>query len=203
MEQIGEHTVNCSNILTANFDELMNGEMADIFYSDPPWGQGNIKWWETKHFKDTGTDRSNTTLDDMLGRVFDVATRYAKEYIFIEYGKRWSDLIKQYGVSRGLYYAGGVETLYRTGKGLLPLDIHLFTKSGINVPQAYFDSIYHLADYKAVIAAVTPFAVPGGILLDPMCGLGNSARIAVELGMRFRGNELNGIRLKKAKNKLK
>ena len=47
------------------------------------------------------------------------------------------------------------------------------------------------------ILAVAPFAVPGGIILDPMCGMGYTAEAAKSNRMRFRGNELNQHRLDK------
>ena len=46
----------------------------------------------------------------------------------------------------------------------------------------------------AVVRAVRVVLVPGGVVLDPCCGKGFTARAAVAAGMRFRGVELNPAR---------
>jgi hypothetical protein len=55
---------------------------------------------------------------------------------------------------------------------------------------------------KMTGAAVSRYCVKlagvrDGIVFDPCCGMGYTARAAVAAGMRFRGNELNAKRLQK------
>ena len=95
--------------------------------------------------------------------------------------------------------------LYRSGSKLYPCHTHLFTPpaSKIKIPKGYFETLDGLIDYAEVREAMRPFALEGQIVLDPCCGLGNSARIAVEHGMTFFGNELNAARLAKTEKILR
>ena len=53
MEKIGKHTINCQTINEVNFNTLLEGRKANILYSDPPWGDGNLKFWATMNKKQT------------------------------------------------------------------------------------------------------------------------------------------------------
>ncbi len=44
---IGKHTVSNEDVQAVNFSELLGGEKAHILYTDPPWGDGNMKYWCT------------------------------------------------------------------------------------------------------------------------------------------------------------
>lgn len=57
--------------------------------------------------------------------------------------------------------------------------------------------------YETVIKTMKKFQKAGGIVLDPCCGKGYSAKAALELGMKFRGNELNSKRLAETIARLK
>ena len=70
---IKHHRVQHGNIYD-DFMPLMQQEKADIFYSDPPWGIGNLKYWQTLNVKQKKDDISNTT-------VIDRETRFASRYL--------------------------------------------------------------------------------------------------------------------------
>jgi 16S rRNA G966 N2-methylase RsmD len=53
---IGIHRVQHGDIMNG-LDELMEGDKADFIYSDPPWGQGNLTYWQTMNKKN---DRQRT-----------------------------------------------------------------------------------------------------------------------------------------------
>lgn len=75
-----------------SLDDLMGSNLVDFVYSDPPWGEGNLKYWQTMNLKmNPGTLRRDVSLSSFLDRIFDVYLRYTKEnaLIFIEYGQRW------------------------------------------------------------------------------------------------------------------
>lgn len=81
------------------------------------------------------------------------------------------------------------------------MDVHVFivADSGRVLPsEEYYAGIAATkGGIKTCEAVVGPLATPGGILLDPLCGMGLQARTALKFGMRFRGNELNEVRLAK------
>ena len=45
--QIGTHALMVGDITTDAVSQLMGAELADVIYSDPPWGPGNQQYWHT------------------------------------------------------------------------------------------------------------------------------------------------------------
>jgi hypothetical protein len=200
---IGEHKVRHGDIMDGIAD-LMGNEKADIFYSDPPWGEGNLKYWQTMNVKmNPDAIKKQVDLDLFLNKVFETAATFAKGVIFIEYGLRWDDLILRKANMFGLKHAYAIETFYGSGKKLLPLHLHILHRSKqMTIPDEYIQEVQLTHGYETLKTAVAPFIVKGGIVLDPCCGMGYSAQIAIDNGMRFRGNELNKARLLKTINRL-
>lgn len=199
---IGEHRVRCGNVMeTAGVEELMAGEQADLFYSDPPWGDGNLKFWRTMNEKMTGrTGYVPPDLHAFLTQIFSLAKRFAKNTVIIDYGVKWeAPLIDMASTVAGLQHLGRATPVYGSTK--LPCHTHVFQKSPHSMPAPdmtwadYFKRIDGTTAFTCVKLVVAPFAVPGGVYLDPCCGLGYGARVAMLHQMRFRGNELNSARL--------
>ena len=195
--QINCHRVQHGNIMNG-IAELMGADKADIFYSDPPWGQGNLNYWQTINQRQTGTAPPEIEFNDFVNQIFDTAVQYCKGIILIEYGKAWSNAIIDKGCIRGLNYLGNGELLYKTGSKFRPLDLHAFSiDKALQLPPNYFQNCYHTYGMDTLKAAVTPFTAPGKIILDPCCGMGYTAQMALNTGMCFRGNEINISRLNK------
>lgn len=185
-------------------DDLMQGDRAAIMYSDPPWGEGNLKFWVTYNRKVTGQEVQAATLPAFLDQIFGIARRFVDLYLLIEYGVRWRDDIRSRGEGAGFVHHGIVDLLYRGGgkaeKGLLPLDLHLFARPGVKYPNGYAGPVTRTVGYKTLQAAIPPLAMAAGegaIILDPCCGMGYTAQSAIDNGLAFRGNELNAVRLAK------
>ena len=198
--EIGKHKVKHSNVMLG-IDDLMAGQKADVMYSDPPWGQGNLNYWQTinkRHNPEIKTEEIN--LDAFINQIFTIAKKHSKGVVFIEYGMKWEKQIISYGENHGLIHIGTAQPKYKAGSVFLPLHLHIFHREAVVMPDDYFLSIQDTFGMETLRRAIEPFAVPGGIALDPCCGMGYTARIAVENGMAFRGNELNKKRLQKTIN---
>lgn len=190
--QIGTHRVRCGDIFD-NLDELYGNTKIDVFYSDPPWG--NLDFWQTLNNKMTGAEKKKTDLVKFLDRFFDVAVMYTKpdSPIFVEYGIKWNPQLVEIAQAHGLVHEAQVEMMY--GSPARPMVLNVFSKTGsLNLSMDYKQSVYHTKGYKSLLAALAPFSDKKTIT-DPCCGLGYSARYAVEHGMSFYGNELNQGRL--------
>ena len=198
VKQIGRHRVQCGDLMDG-IDDLMGGEKANCFYSDPPWGQGNLSYWQTMNSKMTGAQSKWIDFKGFLTQVFSLATRYTTGPIIIEYGKRWCNEVIVEGAKFGLRHLDVGEALYKSGSRLLPLDVHLFIKEGQVLPLVtggrYFSDIDGTHGIATLRAALGQFALPGLKILDPSCGVGLTAKIALETGMTFYGNEINEARL--------
>lgn len=201
IQQIGPHRVKHGSI-TLGIDDLMQGEHAYMIYSDPPWGGGNVKYWQTINKKMTGAEKQEIDFNDFLNMTFKVYEVYCENILFVEYGLRWRDEIQERGRRAGFKAGPIIPLLYAAGGKMLPLDLHTFSRGAVDFSKQYVAAVTNTHGYKTLQAAVTPFAQPGRIILDPMCGMGYTAQIAIDTGMHFRGNELNMARLQKTIDRL-
>ena len=201
---IGPHKVQCQDIMLG-LSSLMLNDMADFVYSDPPWGQGNLKYWQTINKRHTGIEVNDIQYNDFLPRFFHILKTYVKDVAVIEYGKKWRDDIKFMVSFYGFKHHGCCESLYKSGSKLYPLDIHLISKSGDHcMTNDFINGCYELRGLKLVKHAFEYYCPPNAkIVLDPMCGMGYTAQAAKDMGLIFRGNDLNQKRLNKTIERLK
>lgn len=193
---IGLHRVRHGSIMDG-LDELMQGEKAAIFYSDPPWGQGNLKYWQTVNKRNTGaTPQPVPPLHDFLRQIFKLAAAHSTGLVFIEYGCQWATQIVNIAAQEGLRHLATAGITYNSPA--LPMHMHAFTlTAAAPLPQGWQAAVTGKHGFHAARAAVEAAAQPGRIILDPCCGFGGTARLAIKHGMHFRGNELNSARLAK------
>ena len=196
--KINQHAVRCGDIMDG-IDELMGDNIADLVYTDPPWGQGLLKYWQTKNKKDTGSNTRLINHDLFLKKLFSILFKYSRNNVFVEYGKQWRDQIVHMGVATGFKHGGLAITYYRSGSVIRPSDIHLFTKNNSSVSGEMKKNALELKGYPLVESCFKEYGLEKGIALDPMCGMGYSAKAAISMDMKFYGNELNSKRLEKTK----
>lgn len=201
IKQIGTHRVKHGDV-TQGIEDLMQNDKVEIFYSDPPWGVGNLKYWQTMNQKMTGAETRDVDLSKFIDKIFEIASAYSKNLVFIEYGIKWEQEIKDYGAKYGLKHIALIPLQYRSGNRLLPLHLHVFAKKDIVLPEGYIESVTDTYGLNALKQAIYPFAKKGEVILDPCCGMGYTAQIAINTGMQFRGNELNRKRLQKTIERL-
>tara|TARA_Y100001973_G_C5195692_1_gene334095 strand:- start:1900 stop:2517 length:618 start_codon:yes stop_codon:yes gene_type:complete len=201
IKTIGKHRVKHGDIMDG-IDDLMDGKQADIIYTDPPWGQGNIRYWQTLNKKMTGAERKEIKYDAFINQIFKVCKKYAKNLLFVEYGIQWKDDIINLGEKYGFIHNQIIDVRYRSGSKLLPLHLHVFSKTSLDLSQDYIDSVTNTHRYKTLKKALMPFSKEGMTILDPCCGMGFTAGIAKQTGMTFYGNELNSKRLEKTIKRL-
>lgn len=182
---------------------LLQGERVSIFYTDPPWGPGKMKYFEQLAEK-AGHPVPARDYRDLLRDVAQQATQYTDGPVFIEYGKQWRAEVQEICRSVNLTPLAVIDVPYGNG-GVLNLHILKPEACKVDMGRAvqsdYLSSIANSGGgLKAVLTAIEPFVVKGGIMLDPCCGYGIVAKAAKKVGMRFFGNELNPTRLKRAKD---
>ena len=164
----------------------------DFGYSDPPWGEGNLKFWRT--YNHNGVP---ATYADFVGRFIGLM-KFVQRDIFLEMGLRWEDqwveAFKQTGASIydkwTLVYGSGKRpnVLLRFGYSELPKwsgpDLNGLT--GWN------------ASYQALKAVYSPSDVQ--LVLEPCVGKGLVAKSCKKLGLSLLANEINPDRLAIAKS---
>ena len=201
--EINGHKVKNGDILDG-IDDLMQNDKADFIYSDPPWGQGNLKYWQTMNFKMNNVDRREIDYNNFINQLFSILSKYAKDKLLNEYGERWRNdkitMSKKFGFIHNAVTTG----YYNAGRKRLPLDFHFLSKSkNYFISNNLREKIRILSGQKVVNAVFDEWCPNDAkIILDPMCGMGYTAQATVDRKFSFRGNELNKKRLEKTIKRL-
>lgn len=164
---------------------VMGVDRATVVYSDPPWGEGNLRYWRT-----AAGDSLRPRWEDFRGQwcASVAAAIEPGAPVFVEMGERWAD-----DFVAALAAVGIVVTRRWTVQYGHPPRPNVLLYAGPVLPAGFDPSALNgPALPRACVAAV---ARPGTIVLDPCCGKGYTARAAVLAGMHFRGVELNAERL--------
>ena len=188
-------------------DSLMDGFQADFLYSDPPWGQGNLRYWQTINKRHTGREKSDIDYAEFLPFYFNMAYQHIKDLAVIEYGVGWRSDVISVCKESGFTHHGVYTSRYGSAAKLLPLDVHIVSKSGtFKMPdEDYFTKKCYELRGQHLVSFIFDYLLPEGAesVLDPMCGMGYTAQATVNKGLAFRGNELNEKRLDKTIARLK
>ncbi len=197
---LGQHRFVCADITLFGLGDLMAGDLADVAYSDPPWGPRNQQYWHTMNRRGSEPQTSWPAFLDTFAAICRThTTPFAP--IFVEMGLRWmGDLDRAMG-KFDLFPQKRWDILYGPKKSPLPNTLTLYASSKRAVEDSgAFDIVMPELPHgepvtKAVLSAVVK---PGDVVLDPCTGLGMTARITHKLGGVFRGSELNRARLLRA-----
>ncbi len=190
--EVGPHRLLCGDLTDGAVERLMGDELADVTYTDPPWGQGLLTMFATG----AGTT-PRLPWPAFLDRLARTVVAHTKQGgpLFIEMGTRWEEDLRW--------------ALWR--EGLVPrveLSRWEVTYGGLKKPRPSLLFLVGSGGGRVVMpdpphgqavtrAALAPFVGPGTVVLDPCTGLGMTARVTVELGGVFRGVELNPARLER------
>lgn len=198
MKRYGPHAVTNRSIEHPEVDALASLAPVSILYSDPPWGDGAMKFWATMAQKQAGATVKALPYTALLDRLMDLGTRYVNGYVMLETGKKWEDQLR--AVMQDHFHNVRAFTLtYRDSGKDRPSSLVIgSTRADLTYP----GDPTGLSGYKAVRDSIAAVSQPGQVVLDPCCGFGHTARAALDLGLYFRGNELNAKRLEKTEARL-
>lgn len=199
---LGDHRFLCGDITLGAVQILMGEDLADVIYSDIPWGPGNQKYWHTMNMVGSSPRTSWTEFLLHFANACSIV-RAPMAPVFVEMGCRWvADLDHAMG-RHGLNLIDRWAITYGPKSKPLPNTLSLYAPSPSSLSIAYPLQIHRRMPTpphgEPVTQAVLETVVsPGMIVLDPCTGLGMTARITHKLGGKFRGTELNSARLARA-----
>lgn len=201
MIKIGKHTVSNLDIQNVNFTQLMEGRKAHILYTDPPWGDGNMSYWCTINKRQTGKSFEPMPYKRLILIVKSIIANHVDGFVFVETGNKWlNDTLTDL---KDVIYNQKVFTLtYKSGSKILTNPVIVGTTNP-NLQLPDLSDLEGALDEKSLQIAIPKLAKKDAILLDPCCGMGNSARSAIKNKMVFIGNEFNKKRLDKTIYSLK
>ena len=195
IKQIGKHRVSENDIQNVDFNKLLNGQKAHILYTDPPWGDGNMKYWCTLNKRHTGKEIEAMSYKSLIQIIKKIIINNVDGYVFLETGNQWLEDTKN--DLQGILFNTEVYSLqYKSGSKLLTNPV-IVGSTNPNIKLPNLQSLEGAIDEKSLEIAIPLLAKEGSILLDPCCGMGNSARSAIKNKMVFVGNEFNAKRLEK------
>lgn len=192
--EIGAHRVKHGDLMDG-ISDLMAGDVADFVYTDPPWGPAHLKFFQNKNTKDTGAPPKEIDYGEFLETLFSTISKHSKKIAAVEYGQRWREEVISAAGRHGLTHRGTALSHY--GSPSRPLDIHLFApeETGLSVTPGFQTDLEGKKGFATVDVCFEHFAPSSGIVLDPCCGTGFTAKAAVKYGLGFRGLEINSLRL--------
>lgn len=191
---VGPHRLNHGRIGDPGIERMLQGNKVDVLYTDPPWGDGMMRYFATmaaKHGEPAGPQMKFAELVAHLVRIID---RHVGSYAFVEMGLKWTDQVADAMrpvVDRLVVH----ECTYQMGE--VRRRAALIVGSKLGAPAFTMPGGLN-GGLQMVVDILTAVRRPGGTLLDPCCGLGYSTRAAVATGMRFYGNEFDRKRLERA-----
>jgi hypothetical protein len=199
----GGHVIECDSIERIDWTMALNGSKASIFYSDPPWNDGNIRYWNTIAKRDTGKDFRVLTYDELLEVLLKMIRENVQGYVFIEIGVNQKEFVIK-KLEGKLFNVRAHDVSYRSGTKLLP---NVLISAGTS---GEFDAMLQPERISKLRGAALSNYVIGrckdlratGIVMDPCCGLGLTAQAAINHGFKFYGNEVNQKRLEKTMGRL-
>jgi hypothetical protein len=159
--------------------QALAGRKADIVYSDPPWGPGNLMYWRT-HNKETTRTSWPAFLETFCRVVAKSIRRDA--HVMVEMGTRWVDELSDEMAKNGIKESCRWNCLY--GNPKLP-NVLWYSGPGCSTNPS------GLSGVSMTKTALSGVATSGALVLDPCCGKGMTARCSLRLGMQFAGVELN------------
>ncbi len=188
---LGPHRLLCGDLTAGVVARLMGEERADLVYSDPPWGPGNLQFWATMN--ERGSAPTAPWAAFLAAFCANVATyRKPDAPVFVEMGLRWTRDLDVTMAAVGLERRRRWDILYGPKSKPLPNTVTLYGPRdlAIDLPDPPHGEPVTRAIFRAV-------GQPGMVVLDPCTGLGMTARITHALGASFRGAELNPVRLER------
>ena len=206
MIKIHGHVLTHGNIKDSQLDAAIKENYPngiDFCYTDPPWGNSNLKYWETMNKKMNG--QSTDQIDQLLleNRVVRLICDNVREYAFIVYGVHQAEslmnIIKEQKEVTDVQY---IEKKYKSGNKWLKNCVIAVTLNDSPIE----NWAYTLADQDGlagleVICKLFQYRYRS--VLDPFVGQGFYLEILHKYGFNVIGNELNQARLDKAVIRIK
>lgn len=149
----------------------------DIVYTDPPWEQGMVNFFENKLLNKPGN-----SIDDLLKKVASLCK--TNKPIFIEYSVKGKDRVIQHFISAGHKYTGTLNQIQSNGKPYVLICFNFYQ----NLEQ----DIKGFNIIKRVIEATQAITI-----IDFFAGIGQTAKAVLKCNCDYIGFEINPERFNK------
>lgn len=165
-------------------DDLNELKKCDCIYVDPPWGEGNLKYWRTMN----GQKGFNINWKKFIERLFLLCKKHVQGPYLIEMGLRFiDDIILMFGEPEQIFYP-----YYLSGNKKYKNSILIYNAK-VNV------NLNNLNGFELISTALNNLNYKYEIkrIFDPCVGLGMTARFCKKYNKILMANELNLQRYEK------
>jgi succinate dehydrogenase/fumarate reductase flavoprotein subunit len=152
----------------------------DLLYTDPPWGLRMVKWFNTQHRKDTGTEPTNTWNDifNQLGSLADKT-----KPMVIEYQVKDAEEVIRVMTTHGHTFVRKTTGAQSNGRPFVLLHFN-----------CHFEFEENLKGFEFVTDCVKKLKPQ--VVFDPFAGMGKTAQAVQNAGASYIGAEMNPERFK-------
>lgn len=158
--------------------DVKNAPSHTMIWTDPPWENRMVKWFETKLVKDTGEERPNNTIEQILDKLASLAD--PNKPCFIEYGIKGYDKVMDAMIRYGHTIKESVVREQSSGNPYVILSFN----TDRQIPKA--------KSHEIITKVVATFENP--VVWDPFAGLGVTRKAVESGGGSYIGYEINKAR---------
>lgn len=185
-----------ADLVKDTYSEIPSGSV-DLYYTDPPWNNGNVKMFYTMLKKQTGLQKQPPPVSDLIGSVLRIAENKLSKngVLIIETTVHEKTAILECVKKTNLQDAGEYQNYYKMGGVIRPYECRVFVRNNPNDFAGKFKGGMAGFDFlKSAIDLLAP-----NTFLDTSAGLGLITGEAIKKSVPFvYGFELNSSRLQKA-----
>jgi hypothetical protein len=154
----------------------------DIVWTDPPWEERMVKWFQGKCKKETGLE-VNHTIREIIGHLAKLSN--PTKPVVIEYGIKGYDLVIEIMEAFGHKH---ISTNKRVS-AMCPVYVVMVFNSDLKIPE--LKDPYLITEFFKENDFKTAF--------DPFAGIGATAKAVMKSGAYYIGSELNPKRYERLK----
>ena len=174
----------------------------DFCYTDPPWGNGNLNYWQTMNNKNNDENMNDQiTQEELENIVVNLITNNVNNYAFIVYGKREaSSMMSKFKAKKNVKDIQYIKKKYRSGSNWLENCIIVVTLNNAEVKD--WSILNGLNGIKSLQKVCEVFKGQYKSCLELFIGIGYYLKVLHKNGFDVVGNELSKARLSKALKKI-
>lgn len=200
-----KHKITNLNIKDAQVEKNIKDNFPkglDFCYTDPPWGDGNLRYWKTMHSKMSGVDEELLSQEELENRFVSLIVENVKDYAFIVYGKKqMQSCVHKLCARKEVKDVQIYSKKYQSGQKWLENVVICVTLNNAEIVD--WSELKDKNGLDGLKYVCQKFQSRYNTCLELFVGIGGYLKMLHEHNFTVCGNEMNTARLTKALSRLK